>query len=55
MVFFKDCPILFVNDWNDVTQDFLNLNYKKTLYNEITKSDFRYYKQLIFKSSKQTQ
>lgn len=53
MVFFKDCPILFINDWDDLSQEMLNSNYNAVLERNNKKADFNFYKSLILDSSKQ--
>ena len=51
MVFFKDCPILFVNDWNDITPNLLNEKLQYISTKSAAKSNFNLYKDLILKST----
>jgi len=47
MVYFKDCPILFVNDWNDITESLLAEKYDITFNKNREKSDFVFYKKML--------
>lgn len=44
---FKECPILFINKWSDITYDILYQRYSLIKEKSIEKSDFRYYSQII--------
>ena len=52
MVHFKDAPILFINDWPNITEDLLSSKYDSTICKPIFKSDFNYYKELILNLAK---
>lgn len=47
LVFFKDCPILFVDSWDQITEDLLNSSYEKILTRSKEKSTFGYYRELL--------
>jgi hypothetical protein len=47
MVYFRDCPILFINDWNDITEQLLNEKYSSLVSRNKEKSDFIFYKKLL--------
>ena len=47
VVYFKDCPILFINSWEDLTSELLVSKYAGVSNKETYKSDFNYYKKLI--------
>jgi hypothetical protein len=50
--FYNDLPICFVDDWDDISEDFLNKEYeriKNTEY-DMSKIDFKYWKQKIVNS-----
>jgi hypothetical protein len=49
MAYFKDCPILFLNDWTDLTVDLLEEKYNFIKQKPITKSDYLFYKEQILK------
>jgi hypothetical protein len=47
--FYKDLPICFVDDWDEINEDFLNKEYdriKSKIYN-LNKLDFNYWKSII--------
>ena len=52
MVCFKDAPILFINDWTDITENLLSSKYDATLCKPTFKSDFNHYKELILTLAK---
>lgn len=47
LVTFKDCPILFINKWEDITTELLEQKYDNIKKKETYKSDFNFYKKLI--------
>jgi hypothetical protein len=47
LVYFKDCPILFINEWEDLNVDLLNEKYKIITNKSKIKSDFNFYKKMI--------
>jgi len=53
MVYFKDCPILFINNWEELDTKLLLDKYEKINSRSKLKSDFLFYKNLITESSKQ--
>lgn len=53
MVYFKDCPILFVNNWEELDTKTLSDKYEKISSRSKLKSDFLFYKNLITESAKQ--
>lgn len=52
MVYFKDAPILFINDWDDITQDLLYEKYHVIKSKSTIKSDYIFYKNLILNTEK---
>jgi hypothetical protein len=50
--FYEDLPICFVDDWEEITEDFLNREYERITNTEydMSKIDFKYWKQKIFNS-----
>lgn len=47
MVYFKDCPILFINTWRDLYSMDLEEKYNTLIKNPIEKSKFSFYQNLI--------
>jgi len=47
LLYFKDQPILFVNDWENINQELLQSNYDFLASRGKVKSTFSYYKNLI--------
>lgn len=47
MVYFRDCPILFINNWTDITEDLLNEKYISILSKSKEKADFNFYKKML--------
>ena len=47
MVYFKDCPILFINEWEDLKSINLDEKYKEIITRKKYKSDFTFYKKII--------
>jgi len=47
MVYFKDLPILFVDDWSDITEDLLQEKYEKLKNKSYDKADFKHYYNLL--------
>jgi hypothetical protein len=47
LVSFKDCPIMFINSWREVTSEYLEEKYDTIIAKDSTKSDFNYYKNVI--------
>lgn len=50
--FFKDSPILFINQWEDVNQDLLTSKYATIKSKSSIKSDFKYYTNMIHELAK---
>jgi hypothetical protein len=49
---YKDLPILFINDWNDITENLLNTSYDIIIKRKSEKANFSYYKKLILEAAK---
>lgn len=47
LVYFKDSPILFVDSWDQITEDFLMNNYEKITKQNKLKSTFNHYTELL--------
>ena len=50
MVYFKNCPILFINDWSQITETFLQENYNKSIAKSTELADFLFYENLLLNS-----
>jgi hypothetical protein len=52
--FFKDLPICFVDDWEEITEDFLNKEYERIINTKwnLDKLDFNYWKNKILSNVK---
>jgi len=49
---FKECPILFLNRWNDITREKLICNYRLVKEKSMERSNFKYYSKLILDLAK---
>jgi hypothetical protein len=47
LVYFKDCPILFVDNWEQVTEEFLQKSYHQIKMRSKQKALFEHYADLI--------
>jgi hypothetical protein len=47
LVYFKDAPILFINDWRYITPELLNEKYTTLISRDTQKADFNFYKNQI--------
>jgi hypothetical protein len=47
LVYFKDCPILFVDNWEQVTEEFLQKSYQQIKMRSKQKALFKHYADLI--------
>lgn len=50
MVYFKDCPILFINDWKDLSINLLHDKYNLLVQRKQNKADYLFYKEMILNS-----
>jgi len=51
MLYFKDCPVLFINQWEDLHKLDLDNIYNTTIQKPTTKSKFSFYRNLIKEAS----
>lgn len=47
MVYFRDCPILFINNWSEITEDLLNEKYEVVIKKDNRKANFNFYKEML--------
>lgn len=47
MVYFRDCPILFIDNWENITEKLLQEKYDAIISRSKEKSDFMFYKKML--------
>jgi hypothetical protein len=52
MVYFKDCPILFIDRWEDLYEVDLEEKYNTIIQKSCIKSQFSFYREQILKTAK---